>query len=93
MIGVVIFTLGIPDLFHAVENGHFDNTVIVIGYGIMRLAMLVQWVRAARSDPAHRRAIRTYMVTLVLAQVLWIGTIWFKDTHLSLWVIFTSPCS
>ena len=56
IIGVVIFTLGIPDLFHAVENGHFDNTVIVIGYGIMRLAMLGQWVRAARSAPAHRGA-------------------------------------
>lgn len=89
MIGVVIFTLGIPDLFHAAENGRFDSTVIVIGYGIVRLAMLVQWVRAARFNPAHRRAIRTYMVTLVHAQVLWIGTIWFKDSHLSLWVIFT----
>ena len=29
------------------------------------------------------------MVTLVLAQVLWIGTIWFRDSHLSLWVIVT----
>lgn len=42
MIGVVIFTLGIPQLFQAVEHGHFDNTVIVIGYVIMRVAMLCQ---------------------------------------------------
>ena len=40
MIGVVIFTLGIPQIFEAVDDGHFNNTVIVIGYVIMRAAML-----------------------------------------------------
>lgn len=89
MIGVVIFTLGIPQLFKAVEQGRFDNTVIVIGYVIMRLAMLCQWLRAYRSDTAHRGAIRTYIVTLVVAQLLWIGTAWLKQTHLPLGVIFT----
>ena len=68
MVGVVIFTLGIPRTFEAIEEGHFDNTVIVIGYVIMRGAMLCQWVRAYRSDPEHRRAIATYMATLVVAQ-------------------------
>lgn len=71
------------------EHGRFDNTVIVIGYAIMRVAMLCQWLRASRNDTDHRRAIATYVTTLAIAQVLWIGTIWLKDSHLPLGVVFT----
>lgn len=89
MVGVVIFTLGIPRTFEAIEEGHFDNTVIVIGYVIMRGAMLCQWVRAYRSDPEHRRAIATYMATLVVAQILWVATTFLEGMHLPLPAIFT----
>lgn len=88
MIGVVVFTLGIPDLFKGVEHGQLDNTVIVVGYVIMRLAMLCQWARAYRSDPERRSAIRVYIATLTVAQLLWIVTIWFKDAHWPLAVSF-----
>ena len=89
MAGVVVFTLGIKDTFDALtEEHHFDNTIIVVGYVIMRVAMLAQWLRAARSDAAHRSSIRTYATTLVVAQLLWVGTIFLRDTHWPLSVCF-----
>lgn len=88
MIGVVIFTLGIPQVFDSVHHGHLNNTIIVIGYVIMRVAMLCQWVRAYRSCPANRSTIRVYIVTLVVAQILWIPTTFMHNTHLPLWACF-----
>ena len=38
--------------------GLADNTVIVFGYIVMRVAMLSQWLRAAAQDPVRRSADR-----------------------------------
>ena len=52
MVGVCIAALGLPALFHSIdEGGHVDNRVLVIGYVVMRLAMVSQWLRAARQSP------------------------------------------
>src|SRR5688572_7009412 len=52
MIGVVILAIGLPRLFASIERGDFlDNSVMVFGYVIMRLAMIFQWLRAAKQDP------------------------------------------
>jgi low temperature requirement protein LtrA len=41
MVGVAVFSLGIPDMFKSVDaGGLFDGKVIVGGYVIMRLAMV-----------------------------------------------------
>lgn len=88
MIGVVVLTLGIPDIFHGAAHGELNNTVSVIGCVIMRVAMLVRWSRAYRGDVAHRPAIRLYIVTLVIAQALWIGTIFLQHTGLPLGAVF-----
>ncbi|WP_207803842.1 low temperature requirement protein A [Kocuria tytonicola] len=87
MIGVVVLTLGIPDIFHAAAHGELDNTVSVTGYVIMRVAMLVQWGRAHRTDGEHRPAIRFYLSTLVIAQALWVATIFLQTTGLPLPVL------
>jgi low temperature requirement protein LtrA len=39
----------------------------------MRFGMVFQWLRAAREDPAHRPACRTYAATIALAQVGWVA--------------------
>ena len=54
--GSLVMAAGIPRWF---DGG--GNVVIVIGYVIMRLAMVTQWMRAARIGPAappHRPAVR-----------------------------------
>jgi len=73
MIGVIVLALGIPPLFASLLAGaHPDNAVIVAGYVIMRVAMVVQWARVAREDPAHRRTALTYIAYVLVAQVGWV---------------------
>src|SRR5215211_4752782 len=57
MLGVLVFALGLPDLFASlVEGDHVDNRVMVAGYIVMRIALVFQWLRAARQDPERRAA-------------------------------------
>lgn len=91
MIGVLILALGIPRMFASLEHGeHVDNSIMVLGYVVMRLAMIFQWGRAARQDPARRRACLTYLVTIAIAQLGWIATI-FLHTSLSASFLIMAP--
>jgi low temperature requirement protein LtrA len=45
---------------------------MVLGYVVMRVALVSQWLRAARQDPARRRACLFYAVFVALAQVGWV---------------------
>src|SRR6185312_17111740 len=47
--GALVLAAGVEQAFE-----HNDFRVITIGYVIMRLAMVSQWLRAARSDPRRR---------------------------------------
>ncbi|MFJ9575119.1 low temperature requirement protein A [Streptomyces sp. NPDC101191] len=73
MIGVVVFSLGIPAMFHSVEEGgHLELRAMVIGYVVMRVAMVLQWWRAAReSAPFHAVGMANIRWT-VIAQAGWI---------------------
>src|SRR5713226_2781307 len=57
MVGVLVLAIGLPRMFASIERGErVDNSVMVLGYVIMRVALVLQWLRAARQDPARRRA-------------------------------------
>jgi len=74
MVGVIILALGIPAVFSSIEHGaHVDNRLMVAGYIVMRIAMVAQWIRAARQDPVRRTMCLTYAVTITVAQIGWIG--------------------
>ncbi|MEU9203251.1 low temperature requirement protein A [Streptomyces sp. NPDC048332] len=51
---------------------HEDFTVITWGYVIMRLAMVTQWLRAARSDPERRSTCLRYAVGIFVVQIGWV---------------------
>ncbi len=73
MVGVIILALGLPPMFRSLDEGRpIDNSVMVLGYVVMRVAMLFLWLRAARQDPARRHASHTYAVTIGVAQVGWV---------------------
>src|SRR5688572_24391888 len=73
MVGVIILALGLPVMFHSVDAGHeIDNAVMVLGYVVMRVAMVFLWLRASRQDPARRRACRIYVATIGASQVGWV---------------------
>lgn len=76
MIGVLVLAIGLPRLFASIEHGgHLDNSVMVLGYVIMRVAMAFQWLRAARQDPARHRACLTYAIAISIAQIGWVALI------------------
>jgi low temperature requirement protein LtrA len=74
MVGVLVLALGVADVFASIDEGdHVDNGVMVAGYVVMRVAMVAQWTRAARQDPARRRVCLTYVLTITVAQAGWIA--------------------
>ena len=74
MVGVLVLALGIADVFASIDEGAYvDNGVMVAGYVVMRVAMVAQWTRAARQDPARRPAAMTYVVTILAAQAGWVA--------------------
>ena len=86
MIGVLVLALGLPRMFASIEHrDHVDTSIMVLGYVVMRVALVFQWLRAARQDAAHRNACLTYGVAVSLAQVGWIAMIF---VHFSLAVTF-----
>jgi len=81
MVGVLVLAIGLPRMFASIERGErVDNSIMVLGYVIMRVALVFQWLRAARQDPARRRACLTYAVAISIAQVGWV---WQIAVHFS----------
>ncbi|WP_433292089.1 low temperature requirement protein A [Pseudonocardia sp. CA-142604] len=66
--GVLVLAAGVP----AALNEQ-DWTAVTIGYVIMRVAMVVQWLRAAHDDPAHRATAHRYAAGIAVVQVGWIA--------------------
>lgn len=79
MSGVLVLAIGLPRMFESIEHGeqHVDNSIMVLGYVIMRVGMVFQWLRAAKQNPGRRRACLTYAAAISIAQVGWIGQIFF----------------
>ena len=89
MIGVLVLAIGLPRMFASIEHGeHLDNSVMVLGYVIMRVALVFQWLRAARQDPARRRACLTYAIAVSIAQIGWVVLI-FVDFSLGVTFILS----
>ncbi|MFF3146383.1 low temperature requirement protein A, partial [Streptomyces sp. NPDC057927] len=61
--GALTLAAGVPRAF---ESG--DYLVITLGYVILRLAMVMQWLRAARADPQRRTTTLRYAVGYALVQ-------------------------
>lgn len=79
MCGVLVLALGIAPIFYSLDEGtQFDNGVAVVGYIIMRVAMIAQWARVAVQDPGYRRTALGYIITIAVAQVGWSATVFIE---------------
>ncbi|QKT09009.1 low temperature requirement protein A [Gordonia sp. X0973] len=73
MIGVAILAIGIPEVFSSIDAGHHPAmTMPVVGYIVMRVGMVAQWLRAGAQSPEYRRTCYTYALVTLVAQVGWI---------------------
>jgi low temperature requirement protein LtrA len=51
---------------------------MVVGYVVMRIAMVTQWLRAAREDRRRRATCHVYVATISVVQIGWVVLI-FAD--------------
>ena len=82
IIGVLILAAGVDSAFTA---GNF--TVMTIGYVVMRIAMVAQWLRAAAGDPAARPAALRYAACISILQVGWVVRLFLPQPE-ALWVFY-----
>lgn len=91
IVGVLILAMGIEPMFHSIVEGHHvDNRVIVGGYVLMRLALVTQWIRASRQDPARRDTCLRYAKYLAAVQLGWIAVLVF-DTDVFTTFLLVAP--
>jgi low temperature requirement protein LtrA len=73
MVGVIVVSLGLPQMFASVDHGDtLDIGVMVAGYVVMRVALVFLWWLVSRHDRERARAARVYMATIGGAQVGWV---------------------
>jgi len=72
--GALIIAAGVPQAF----VGQFGT--VTLGYLVMRLAGVAQWLRAARADPTHRATAYRYAIGISVVQALWIARLALPDS-------------
>jgi low temperature requirement protein LtrA len=75
LVGALTFAAAVGERFAGAAY-----PVGVLGYVIMRVALVCQWLRAARQDPEHRVTALRYAVGIAVMQMLWVGTIWMPES-------------
>ena len=73
--GALILAAGVPAMFET----HTPNLAVIVGYVVMRLAMVGQWLRAAASDPERRTTAVRYAIGITLVQIAWVGMFWIPQ--------------
>jgi low temperature requirement protein LtrA len=64
--GSLVLAAGVPPMFD------HDFTLAVIGYAIMRVGLVLMWLRAAAGHPGRRRTALRYARGLVGVQIGWV---------------------
>ena len=67
--GALLLAAGIPALFEE----RVANVAVIGGYVVMRVSLIIQWLRAAASDPERRTTAYRYAAGLAVVQILWGG--------------------
>jgi low temperature requirement protein LtrA len=75
MAGVLVLAAGVDAAF---EDKDFST--VVVGYVIMRVAMVTQWWRASIADPDGRDTARRYAVAILVVQTFWVLWLWFPES-------------
>lgn len=75
--GSLVLAAGATPAFDSEHQGNY--AVLVIGYVVMRLVTVGNWIRAGRADPEHRTTAFHYAMGIAAVQLLWIGRLWLPD--------------
>ncbi|MGH2380677.1 MAG: low temperature requirement protein A [Candidatus Limnocylindria bacterium] len=83
MTGALVFAAGIPQFFD-----ERDFTLSVLGYVIMRIALVTQWLRVARDDGPRRQAARRFAIGVTACQVGWLALVLVPPIWPIVWLVF-----
>jgi len=83
MAGVLVVAAGIHDAF-----GDHEFGLVVVGYVMMRIALVAQWLRASHRAGERRRTTLIYAGGVAFLQVLWVGFLWVpEDLGLAVFIV------
>lgn len=77
--GSLVLAAGIPKFFEE------DFTLGVVGYVIMRVGLVLMWLRAAAGHPERRRTALRYVVGLVGVQAGWVAVLLVTGGDIPIW--------
>jgi low temperature requirement protein LtrA len=77
MAGALVFAAGVPRAF---EDERIE--MATIGYVVMRLALVSQWLRAAAGNEDTRMPSLRYAIGVALVQLLWVGRLFLPESLL-----------
>ncbi|HEX6359575.1 low temperature requirement protein A [Actinophytocola sp.] len=71
--GVLVLAAGVP------AAADFDYRAVTVGYLIMRIGLVTQWLRVGIEDPASRRTALRYATGISVLQVGWLVRLLLAD--------------
>ena len=80
MAGVLVLAAGVPAAF---EHQNFFG--ITLGYFIMRVGLVAQWVRAAIENPAGRATALRYAIGVTVVQLGWLARLLLPNDLADQW--------
>jgi low temperature requirement protein LtrA len=80
MAGVLVLAAGVPAAFNS-EN----YLGITIGFLVMRVGLVGQWIRAAVESPAGRRTALRYAIGIGVIQAGWVARLWLPTARADQW--------
>lgn len=83
MLGSLIFAAGLSYQF----SEHPIYSLGLVGFIIMRIAMIFQWLRAAKEDKKYRKACKRYALGISVVQICWIG-FFLSPIEIQQWLIY-----
>ncbi len=78
--GSLVLAAGVPRIFHE------DFTLGVVGYVIMRIGLVLMWLRAASGHPDRRTTALRYAYGLILVQIGWVVALLVTGGHIPIWL-------
>lgn len=78
--GSLVLAAGVPRMFHE------DLTLGILGYVIMRVGLVLMWLRAAAGHPERRQTALRYAYGLILVQTGWVTALLVTDGHVPIWL-------
>jgi low temperature requirement protein LtrA len=78
--GSLVLAAGVPKIFEE------DFTLGIIGYVIMRVGLVLMWLRASAGHPDRRQTALRYAYGLIAVQTGWVIALLVTGGHLPLWL-------